>query len=100
MDSEFTLKEITDDYAIIYVKATSKTSDESDFEEMNGMPMKFDLNGNLTGTIRILRETGWIQQSDMHQEFSGNIEVADNPQMPGGMLIPMEMISDTKITDQ
>ena len=100
MDSKYTLKELADDYAVISVVAKSETSDSGEFEEINGMPTKFNLGGEMSGTIRIDRQTGWIEKSDFHQEFKGDVEIGDNPSIPGGMKIPMEMISDTMITDQ
>jgi hypothetical protein len=99
MDSEYTLKELTDEYALIYVSGTAKTSEDSEFQEMNGMPAKFDLSGNISGTMRINRETGWIEDSEVHQEFEGNVELGDSPQFPGGITIPMKMVNETMITN-
>ena len=99
LNNEYTLKEMNDEYAIIDVKSTSKTEEQEDFQNINGMPAKYNLNGTMSATIKVDSKTGWILESDMHQEIKGAIDIADNPQVPGGMSIPMEMISDTKITN-
>lgn len=99
MDSEYTLKELTEEYALLAVSGSAITTDDGGFQEMNGMPTKFDLSGNILGTIKINRETGWIEHSDVHQEFEGYVELGDSPQFPGGITIPMKMVTDTMITN-
>ena len=100
LNNEYTLTELNDEYALIDVTSTSKTEEQDDFQNINGMPAKYNLNGTMKATIKVDSKTGWILLSDMHQEIKGAIEIADNPQVPGGMSIPMEMVSDTKITNE
>ena len=100
MDNEYTLTELTDDFAVIEINASSTTLEGTDFENMNGMPAKYNMNGTMGGTIKVDRRTGWIETGSFSQKFEGSIEIGDNPQVPGGMSIPMEMRSETKLANK
>jgi hypothetical protein len=64
--------------------------------EINGMPAKYSLNGTILTEIKIDKKTGWILEVKLRQLLDGNIEIMDNPKMPGGMTIPM--IFNTEVT--
>lgn len=64
--------------------------------EVNGLPMKYELNGTTLTDIKINKATGWITEIKVRQLMSGNIQILDNPKIPGGMTIPMTF--NTQIT--
>jgi hypothetical protein len=67
--------------------------------ELNGIPMRYELNGSLLTEIKIDRNTGWISELKLKQLIEENIEMPDNPQTPAGMTIPMMFTTDMTISD-
>jgi hypothetical protein len=76
---------------IISAEKNTKTGD------LNGMPATYDLNGSLQNEIKIDRKTGWIVEVKLKQLIEENIEIPDNPKVPGGMTIPMMFTSEISI---
>lgn len=64
------------------------------------IPMKYDLSGTMTSTIKLAKKTGWIHDASIKQSMSGKVIFSDSPQMPGGMEVPMSMDSDIAIADK
>jgi hypothetical protein len=97
--SEYEFTEMTADH--IFLKGVSKieTTDKDAYIESNGMPLKYNLKGNMSSEIRADRQTGWIKEAKINQEIVGDAQIKDNPQVPGGMTIPMTITSVIVITD-
>lgn len=57
--------------------------------EISGLPMKYDLNGTMLTDVKVNKNTGWISEVNLKQLMSGNLQISDNPQVPGGKTIPM-----------
>ena len=95
--SVYELKEIGDTYCIISGTASIATDNKGDYTEVNGMPMKYNMDGTMTSEIKVNRETGWVIESNITQSLKGSADVKDNPQVPGGMSIPMTIDIQTKI---
>ena len=66
--------------------------------EVNGMPMKYNLNGSMLTDVMINKNTGWISEVNLKQLMSGNILIPDNPRVPGGMTIPMTFNTEVTTT--
>lgn len=98
--NKFTLTELEKDYAVIKGASTFQTAEQDEFEQINNMPAKYNLSGEMISNLKIDSKTGWIMQADITQDISGQIEIGDNPAMPGGMNIPMRMENNMKITDK
>ena len=97
--SEYEFTKMTADH--VFLKGASKieTSDKDAYIETNGMPMRYNLKGKMTSEIRADRKTGWIEEARINQEIAGDTQIKDNPQIPGGMTIPMTMTSKISITN-
>lgn len=98
LETTYELKEINDTYYFITGNANIKTADKDAYIESNGMPVKYDLEGTMNSDIKIDRRSGWIIEAKINQNISGNVEIKDNPQLPGGMILPMTIITMTTIT--
>jgi hypothetical protein len=68
--------------------------------QINGLPMKYNLSGTTLTDIKVNKSTGWISEVKLKQLMSGNIEILDNPQMPGGMTIPMTFNTEVTTVDK
>jgi len=100
MTTVYKLVEITDDYAIIKGTSTIKSEDKDAYVQTNGIPMKFNLNGNMISELKIDRATGWIIEANITQEIKGDVEVKPSSDMPTGLKMPMNMKSELRFTDK
>jgi hypothetical protein len=94
----YELKESGEAYNMIIGNATIETADKDAYIQTNGMPLKYNLTGTMTSTIKIDKKTGWVIDSKTIQVMSGTAEIKDNPKMPGGMIIPMKSETEMTIT--
>jgi hypothetical protein len=99
VESHYTLKEVTDSFYIISGNSKIATVDNNDYIEINGMPVRYDLNGTQQSIIQVSRITGWVIEGRSDQMMQGVSHIKDCPKMPGGMSIPMVMKNETTITD-
>ena len=69
VNSNYTLKEVTKDSYILEVVSTISTGDE--FNEMNGMFVKYDLDGTMNSVITVDKKTGWTTTAKVAQKLGG-----------------------------
>ena len=100
MNNKYTLLEYTKDYAVISGNSVTETEDKDAYVPVNGMPTRYDLSGTMISTIKIDSNTGWTIEANINQELGGNVEIKDNPNLPGGMTIPMKMKNKMVILDK
>lgn len=99
MTTTFTLNDITASAYMVHGESVISPSNNTEFTEMNGMPMKYNINGVSQYDLKIDRESGWIAEARINQVIKGNVEIKDNPKLPGGMIIPMTITDDQTISD-
>ncbi|MDZ7605027.1 MAG: DUF6263 family protein [Cyclobacteriaceae bacterium] len=90
--------EVGSDYYLISGKSEIKQIENENATNMNGMDVQYDIAGTMTSTLKVDKATGWINDGDIRQELDIDLKIQDNPQVPGGMTIPMKMDSQIKIT--
>jgi hypothetical protein len=93
----FKLQYITPDYYIIQGNGKVTSNDNAVF---GGMPVKYNLSGSIISNVKVDKITGWVTESDLTENISGNIEVKNNPKIPGGMLMPMNIRVNAIVTDK
>jgi hypothetical protein len=98
--TDYEFAKLTSDYALIKGKSTITTADKDAYIESNGMPMKYDLTGSMESEIKVDKYTGWILEGKINQKMEGVTYIKENPQMPTGMEIPMDMTNEMVITDK
>ena len=59
--------------------------------EVNGMKTSYELSGTMTATYTLDPKTNWVLMGKVNQKMTGEAEIADSPQIPGGITIPMEI---------
>lgn len=99
ISTEYEFTELTSEYASIKGISTIVTADKDAYIETNGMPLKYDLTGSMISEIKVDKITGWIIEAKINQEIKGDAYIKENPQMPGGMKIPMTLINEMIITN-
>jgi len=100
METIYELKEITDSECQIMGNTTIKTGDKDSYIVSNGMPIKYNMAGTMTSEIKINRKSGWILNAKIKHSIKGTGYVKDNPQMPGGMEMPMTINSEMSISEK
>ena len=98
METEYEFKGVADSYYHILGNSVIETADKDAYVESNGMPLQYDMAGTMSSDIKIDKETGWTMSAIINQSIKGTAYVKDNPQIPGGMPIPMTMNSKMTIT--
>jgi hypothetical protein len=71
-----------------------------DYKMVNGLPMKYIINGTSTNELKVDKATGWVLEAKINQSINGDVQIKDNPKVPGGMTIPMTLTTDQIITDK
>ncbi len=99
METVYELKDNTDSYYQILGNSKIETADKDAYIESNGMPLKYDMIGTMTSDIKTNKKTGWTISAMINQSIKGTAYVKDNPQLPGGMAIPMTMNNVMTITE-
>ena len=99
MTTTFTLNEVTASAYVVHGESVISPRNGNEYTEMNGMPMKYNVNGTSEYVLKIDKESGWIAEARINQVIKGNVEIKDNPKMPGGMIIPMTITDDQTISN-
>lgn len=94
----YTLTDVGKDFYMISGKSEIKPSAEGNNVNLNGMDMQYEISGTMTSTLKIDMATGWTNDGDVRQELDIELKIPDNPQVPGGMTIPMQIDTQMKIT--
>jgi hypothetical protein len=68
--------------------------------DINGLPMKYHLTGTSVSEIKADKITGWVSEVKVKQVMKGNVEILDNPKVPGGLNIPMTFNTEMTTTDK
>ncbi|MEP1031909.1 DUF6263 family protein [Ekhidna sp.] len=97
MNNTFTLTDVNSD--AIFIEGTSQISTENKdaYIEVNGMPTRYNLTGKMKTSYKLDPQSNWIVEGKIEQEISGDVQIKDNPNLPGGMLIPMVMKNDMTV---
>lgn len=98
LNSTFEYLEHGKGYHAIRGEGKLTTADAEKFVESNGLQMRYDLNGTMTSDIKIDDQSGWVIEAVMKQDMSGSAHIKPGPQIPDGMEVPMQMTSETKIS--
>ncbi len=92
INNTFTLSKFDKENVIVEGVSKIVTEDKEAYVDVNGMPVKYNLSGTMKSTFKLDPISNWILEGTVEQEISGNVEIKDNPNIPGGMVIPMIMI--------
>ncbi|MDN5284170.1 MAG: hypothetical protein JWR38_444 [Mucilaginibacter sp.] len=96
----YQLTDITAASYVIHGDARIETEAKDTFKEMNGLPMKYNMDGTMVTDIKADKATGWISESKTRQMISGTVEIKDNPKVPGGITFPMSVTNESVTTDK
>ena len=99
VSTTFTLNEVTASAFMVHGESVISPDNNNKFIVNNGMPMKYNVNGISEYDVKIDRVSGWISEARINQVIKGNVEIEDNPRLPGGMIIPMTVTDDQTISD-
>lgn len=92
------LLDIVKDLYLVHAEGAISTDKNAGAVQINGMPVKYNLNGSLISDIRLNKTTGWPSSIRTTQLMVGDMQIQDNKQLPGGMSIPVSFNTDVVIT--
>src|SRR6185437_1447641 len=90
----FELKDKVENYNLIIGNGNIETLKKDAYTQVNGMPAKYNLTGTLNSSLKVDNKTGWIIEGKINELISGTVEIKDNPNLPGGMSIPMSISAE------
>jgi hypothetical protein len=96
----FVLQEITDATYLVHGDATIVSDNDAPFTEINGLPMKYAVTGTSTYEMKLDKATHWTTEAKVTQTIKGNVQIKDNPKVPGGMTVPITLTDEQTITDK
>lgn len=94
---------LTDIAAGLYLirgDGTITTDKDAPAQQINGMPVKYSLTGSVISDIRADKATGWITEIKIKRVMMGDMQILDNPKIPGGMRIPISFNTDVVTTNK
>lgn len=74
LHNEFVLEEINSDYALINGQTKIVANDNNEFIKNNGELIRTTINGVMTSTFKIDKDSGWIIEATMNQSIKGLTE--------------------------
>jgi len=93
----YQLTDIVKDLYLVHGEGKLSTDKNASPVQINGMPVKYNLNGSLISDIRLDKTTGWASSIRTTQLMVGDMQIQDNTQLPGGMSIPVSFNTDVTI---
>ncbi|RYZ94545.1 MAG: hypothetical protein EOP47_27655 [Sphingobacteriaceae bacterium] len=96
----YLLKGITPSGIIIEGNCIIQTADNDARTQLIEMPVSYSLGGNMKLLIKADKTTGWIAEAKITRVIKGNMAIEDNPKLPGGMLIPVNITGDMVISNK
>ncbi len=73
MENTFTLKEVTGDVALLALKGKLASNPDAAPLDLGSHKISYLLAGDLSGTMKVSKETGWILAAEMNEKFSGDM---------------------------
>jgi hypothetical protein len=91
--TNYTMLQPTDKDFVIHGDATiQKMGEETGYKEINGIPLKMEnIAGVSSADYKIDKKTGWIDYGKVSKDVKADMDVKDNPKLPGGAIIPMSV---------
>ncbi|MEP0005372.1 MAG: DUF6263 family protein [Balneola sp.] len=97
MNNTFTLVDLNSDAIIIEGTSQISTEDKDAYVDVNGMPTRYNLTGKMQSSYKLDPESNWVVEGKIEQEISGDAQIKDSPNLPGGITIPMVIKNDMTI---
>lgn len=91
--SEFQLINQEGELNTIKGKSQIVVVDKNAFVNTNGIEMRFDMTGEQVTELKVNKRTGWVEAGKLTQSLKGKAITKDSPQTPGGMAIPMDIVT-------
>ncbi len=98
--TNYRLTSINDNTYVIHGDAAVTSAGKADFVLSNSLPMRYNnMKGTYAVDIKLDKVTGWITESKTTKSISGDMEIKDNPKLPGGITFPMAIEGDINLTN-
>ena len=89
----YTLKEVKDNVAVVNGNFERAMKDPAIDYNAGPMQGKIKMEGSYQRSAEIDKSSGWMTSSNVKLKISGKITMPGNPQMPKGMVVPINIES-------
>jgi len=96
----YQLMDINGSFYQIHGMGTIVTDRSAKPGQINGMPVKYYISGTSVSDIKADKITGWVREVKLKRIMKGNVEIMDNPKVPGGLKFPMSFNMEATTTDK
>lgn len=100
VDAVYTFTKSSNEGNAIHGDIKLLPTDSSVTAMINGLPIVYNLSGTMTSDVVLNKETSWISKATMSQTISGTATIKDSEQVPGGVVIPMTLKSQTILSEK
>jgi hypothetical protein len=90
-ENNYTLNNLTSSEFNISSEGKIEPPAVNDFQKINGILMKYELNGNKTAEYRVDAMNGWIHFANVKELINGTVRMQGSPAMPEGISWPISM---------
>lgn len=86
----YTLKGINDNSYNVQGQAEVTPIENAEYSPINGMPVNCtQVNGTVTADYHIDKKSGWITYAKISKIIKAQMNIKDNPKLPGGVSFPL-----------
>jgi len=98
--TNYTLKSINEQTYVIHGDALVTSAGKADFINSNNLPVRYNnMKGTYSVDVKLDKVTGWITELKTTKSVTGDMEIKDNPKIPGGMTFPMTIEGDITLSN-
>jgi hypothetical protein len=94
----YQLIDVVKDIYMVHGEGTIISDKNASPVKINGMPVKYTLSGSFISDVRLNKNTGWISSFKTTQLMVGDMHIQDNPELPGGISIPVSFNTNEVIS--
>jgi hypothetical protein len=98
IESSYKLDDVTSGQYLISGASKMTSPNPDSYSEIKGVILKTDIKGDVTASMKINRQSGWIDEAISSMTLKGNVSIKANDKLPEGLTIPMEINAKSTIS--
>lgn len=100
LTGNYTLQAINQSSLQLHGEINMVSEKQDSASKVNGIPIYYDLSGQMITDIEIDKASGWITGGTVSQKLKGTIKFLDSPQIPGGLEVPASILTEMALGDK
>lgn len=91
IDTEYQLDKVFPAHLELSGTSSLSAKNEKSDVELQGMSVKYDMEGSLTSKLKVDLKTGWTVEAKIKQDIQGTAHIKPNDIFPSGAAIPIKI---------